>query len=346
MWAEGTGMLNQSPSRRRLAIAVATCFVGASAVGWAQAAAAQPRLKRTEPAVTHLRATPSVLKHAGGSVRLTAKTSGATKCRVTASVALKGLPTTIGCKSGKPALTVPVPANNGDKVRSIEFSLRALGSHGTYAEESRYVQVLPPPASITSFSAAPSDLSSAGGKVRLRATTTRATTCVLAVSPKLKGLPRQLGCSGGKLTKLVKLPAATSGSATEYAFVLVALGPGGSAPTGETAVQVTGKKPSVTKFSASPSKLPSAGGVVKVSVTVADATECSFGYRWEGGGDTVGGKWPHDIACSSGTYSFKVTVKPNTTKFADRITFELNAISEGGTHSAKKQPVVTEAAAG
>ena len=333
-----SGMGHRLPA----ALAVAAIAVS-SLVVVESAAVAQGRTARSGPTVSHFRATPAQLKFAGGRVRLTGRTTGATKCEFTSGSAIKGLPVTVACADGHPFVTVSVPANHGSGVHSISFQLTAEGTHGAYEEEGLFVHVLPRPASIISFSASAGTLTSAGGRITLTGKVQRALQCVITSSPRVAGLPVSLPCAHGKLAKAVTLPAAPGGSTVTYDFALAAAGLGGGGPTVETTVNVTGKAPSVSRFTATPSKLPRRGGTVVLTITVANASECGFGYDWNGGSDPINGSLG-TIACTSGTFKYKVSFARNTTPSADAVTFEALVTSDGGDIDAPQEPTVVEAA--
>jgi hypothetical protein len=157
-------------------------------------------------------------------------------------------------------------------------------------------------------------------------------------------LPVSVPCTSGTVTKTVSLPAATSGTTNSWNFALSAAGLGGGAPTSVLTVLVTGKAPSVTAFSVSPTTLPSSGGTVTLSITVADAYQCGFGYGWSGGSNPIGSSLPHSISCTSGTYTYKVPFAADSTKSADTVVFTALVVSGGGTVTPKETPTVVEAA--
>ncbi|HXY43019.1 MAG TPA: hypothetical protein VEH29_02425 [Acidimicrobiales bacterium] len=324
-----------------VALAVAAVTLSCAAV---PPAAAQARGSRAGPTVSHFHATPAQLGAAGGRVLLTGRTTGTSRCEFTSGSAIKGLPVTVPCGDGRPAITVSVPANHGSGVHSISFQLTAEGAHGAYEEEGLFVHVLPRPAVITSFSASASTLSAAGGTVTLTARVVRALECVITSSPKVAGLPASLPCAHGTLVRTVTLPPAAGGATVTYDFALAAAGLGGGAPTVETSVNVTGRAPSVSRFTATPPRLSHKGGTVTLTITVANASECGFGYTWTGGSDPINGNLG-TIACTSGTYRYKVSFARNTTVSTDTVTFEALVTSDGGDLDAPQQPAVIEAAA-
>ena len=58
----------------------------------------------------------------------------------------------------------------------------------------------------------------------LSATVSNTTTCVFSVTPALTGLPATLGCTSGKGSVPVTVPANTSTTAKTYTFGLSAQG--------------------------------------------------------------------------------------------------------------------------
>jgi hypothetical protein len=325
-------------------LAAAAIAVGAMAAT-ATVATAQQSRAASGPTISGFKATPPTLKSGGGDVRLTALTTGATKCEITSGSTIKGLPTTIPCPGGHPGITVAVPANSGSSVQSISFQMKAEASNGAYAEEGLFVHVLPRAAAVTSFTSNLATVPSSGGKVILSGKVVRANLCVISVNPAVTGLPAEVTCSTGSLTKTVTLPAATSGTSAQYDFALSAAGPGGAAPSAQVAVTVTGKAPTISSFTATPSTLPSGGGTVTLSITVADANECGFGYSWSGGSNPIGSSLPHDMSCTSGTYTYKVPFAADTTKSPNVVTFNMTKVTSGGGSAVPtSSPVVTEAA--
>jgi Peptidase A4 family len=80
--------------------------------------------------------------------------------------------------------------------------------------------------SIARFTATPSALSASGGKVRLQAVVHGATKCRFWSATTLKGLPSIKGCTSGKASLSVKLPANTTSSTKTYSLGLTARGAG------------------------------------------------------------------------------------------------------------------------
>jgi hypothetical protein len=329
---------------RRLAAVLAAAAVSVSAVTVAASGAvAQYRKAPAPPSVSDFHATPAQLKYHGGRVRLTGHTTGAATCKFTSGSAIKGLPVTLPCSGGHPAISVTVPPDHGNGVHSISFQLTALGANKAFSEEGLYVHVLPRAASITSLKASVTKLPSTGGKVTLTGTMVRALLCIITVSPKLAGTPASIPCASGKVSKTLRLPPADGGATESYDFALTAAGLGGSAPTFQTTVFVTGKAPSVSSFTVSPVTLPASGGTVTLSIRVANASECGFGYSEVGGPDPIGHALG-TIECTTGTFTYKVHFAANPSSSADTVNFDALVTSQGGQITPPQQPMVVEAA--
>lgn len=132
-------------------------------------------------------------------------------------------------------------------------------------------------------------------------------------------------CRSGGAQKVLK----ALGTGAMVALMVVVTGGQASAklaPVGRTA------KPVVLSFKASPSHLPSSGGVVVLSASVRHASTCTFG-----GSGTL------KVSCASGTARARDAVGPNRTSSVRRLTFWFDARGKGGT-TPKRALTVTEAA--
>lgn len=105
----------------------------------ASPASTQPLIlaKRPKPAlhsgktnVGLFTAIPATVPAAGGSVRLLAVVQSATSCRFTSSKALKQLPATERCASGRASIEVRLPRNSTSADRTYHFQLLASGPRG------------------------------------------------------------------------------------------------------------------------------------------------------------------------------------------------------------------------
>ncbi len=81
-----------------------------------------------------------------------------------------------------------------------------------------------PPPTVSSLTASPSTLSSAGGSVTLSANVTNATTCAFSSNRSIAGLPATIPCSNGAATESVTVPANTRKLALTYKFRLAVTG--------------------------------------------------------------------------------------------------------------------------
>jgi hypothetical protein len=83
------------------------------------------------PLISFFRATPKTLRLAGGAVSLTASVKNATSCTFSVTPALKGLPKTDSCNSGRATTDVSLPENTGAAVKTDRFSLKVTGPGGS-----------------------------------------------------------------------------------------------------------------------------------------------------------------------------------------------------------------------
>ncbi len=306
---------------------------------------AQGRSTGRGPVISEFTATPSQLDYRGGKVELVARTRRASRCEVTSTLNTPGVPSRISCRGGRISITVKVPGDATARVRSIPFRLKASAGHGTYAERTLYVHVLPRPPAVASFSSSPTSLPPSGGTVTLTGRVRRALRCVISASPEIAGLPVSLPCADGKVAKVVVLPAVSGGQGRATYFALSVAGLGGSASSAEAVVYVRGHTPTATSFTATPSNLPATGGSVTLSISVTNASQCGFGYSWSGPSDPIAkGAFPANILCSSGTYTYKVAFAPDLGSLPVEVSFQATVISDGGDISPSVQPTVVEAA--
>lgn len=124
---------------------------------------------------------------------------------------------------------------------------------------------------ISSFTVAPSSLTSAGGTATLVWSTSNATSFLVTSSPNLAGLP---SAPGGT----VAIPANVTASAMTYTLTLTATGAAGTtAATSTTSVTVAAAgagtpNPTITSFTANPNTFTSAGGTATLLWSANNAT--------------------------------------------------------------------------
>ncbi|HTZ07678.1 MAG TPA: hypothetical protein VMB72_01320, partial [Acidimicrobiales bacterium] len=286
------------------------------------------------PSISAFSASPPSLPHAGGSVTLSAKVSGASSCVVSSSPTLAGLPKTLSCASGL-STTLSVPANPSAKAQTYKLTLEALGSKKVKAPKLTLTVAGASGPGISTFVATPASLGAAGGMVVLSATVTDVTSCTFSSTPAITGLPATVSCSGGLAMKSVSIPANT-GSSRTYTFSV-------SAVDKKTTVKATPVKvaeaapgpPSIASFNATPGVLTSAGGSVQLAASVTGAGTCTFSSL-----PAIAGL-PTTVACSSGNPQVDVTVPANTTTSQVGYVFSLTAT---GTTSVNASPVVVDEA--
>jgi hypothetical protein len=89
-----------------------------------------PRRHSDRARIGAFTAIPATLPSAGGTVHLFAVVASATTCRFSASKALKPLPATERCSSGRVSIEVKLPKNPTASTRTYDFQLVVSGSHG------------------------------------------------------------------------------------------------------------------------------------------------------------------------------------------------------------------------
>ncbi len=208
---------------RALLLSVNLAAIGALCLSASTALAAG--LNR--PTVKSLTLSPTSLSHAGGTTRLQAAVKHATSCRISITPRLAGLPKTRSCSSGHLVVSFHVGANPSAAPRQFTVTLKAVKS-GHHVTKSVHLKLTGMQPSITSFSASPAGLPTAGGVTNLTAGVSDASTCQLSASPAVTGLPAAVPCSGTSYSQQVTLPANTSTAVVSYSFTLQVTGPGGS----------------------------------------------------------------------------------------------------------------------
>ena len=190
----------------------------------------------TPPVISSLAANPPFLTPQGGRVIVSATVSGASTCKLSASLLVSGLPETVDCSSGAVSTTITLPANLTTATKVYTITLTAVGS--TTVKATTIVDVAGSGPAISGFSATPPSVDNAGGAIVLGASIIRAKSCLVSVAPAVSGLPETVACPGGAITVPVTLPANANSSATVYQFTLTATGT--STATAMTTVSVAG----------------------------------------------------------------------------------------------------------
>jgi len=113
---------------------------------------------------------------------------------------------------------------------------------------------------VTSFKAAPSSLSNAGGVVVLKANVTNASTCGFAANPPVSGLPVTLPCAGGAAKTTVAFPANATTTPETYVITLTVTGSGTVTVNKVVTVGTAAPVPTITSIS--PAKGPPLGNMV------------------------------------------------------------------------------------
>ncbi len=132
-----------------------------------------------------------------------------------------------------------------------------------------------PPATVSSFTASPTSLTSAGGVATLAWQVSNASTCTVTSQPALPGLPTNVDCSSGSGTAQVTLPGTPrTDAATSYAFNLKVNGTnGGASATASATASVSAAVPGQVELpNATIAALQQASGA-QVSLTVEPTTQ-------------------------------------------------------------------------
>jgi len=110
-----------------------------------------------------------------------------------------------------------------------------VGGPGSFGSDS-VAGAAPADATVSSFMAAPSSLSSSGGQVKLSAQVTGATSCEFSSNPTIAGLPVSVACSNGKVKTTVTVPSSVATVIETYRFTLTVTGASGPEATARAAV--------------------------------------------------------------------------------------------------------------
>ena len=200
------------------------------------AATAASAATTTPPAISSLAANPPFLTPQGGMVIVSATVSGASTCKLSASLLVSGLPENVACTSGAVSTVITLPANLTTATKVYTITLTAVGS--TTVKATTVVDVAGSGPAISGFSATPPSVANTGGAIVLGASILRAKSCVVSVAPALSGLPETVACPGGGITVTLTLPGNTNTTAETYQFTLAATGT--TTVTATTAVSVAG----------------------------------------------------------------------------------------------------------
>ena len=112
---------------------VTAAVIGMGVVGGTGAAVASSTVQHKPskaPVVAGLRVTPDKLVHGGGQVKVSARVARATKCELSGTPKVAGLPVTFRCAGGTVARTVTLPADVSTTAHRYTVTLVAIGPHG------------------------------------------------------------------------------------------------------------------------------------------------------------------------------------------------------------------------
>ena len=189
---------------------------------------------------------------------------------------------------------------------------------------------------VVSFTATPATLTYLGGKVVLAATLNYASSCVLSVTPSVKGLPKSFPCSNSVMRK-ISLPINKTAAAISYSFGLTVRNKTAAiAATPAVVAEPAIPAPVVSAFTASSPSLGSAGGKVVLRAAFQYGKSCALAVTPPLKG------FPKTFACSTKVKT-SVTLLPNMTSSALSYSFALSITNKTGNVAAT--PVVVAEAA-
>ena len=329
-------------------VMVAAGFATLVLGGAGGAALAREKGSNHAPKVSSFRAKPANLPSAGGDVVLAAVVANASRCRFSSRPAVDGMPVTLPCNSGTISTSVVLPPNASSRAATYTFKLRVRSASGKVTKAKPVKVTVAAPSgsqapSVSSFTATPANLPSAGGDVVLAAVVANASRCRFSSRPAVDGMPVTLPCHSGTISTSVVLPPNASSRAATYTFKLRVRSASGKVtkakPVKVTVAAPSGSQaPSVSSFTATPANLPSAGGDVVLAAVVANASSCNFSSS-----PGIAGL-PKTLPCSKGSVSTSVTAPANTSTRVATYSFQLLATGSRGT--ASSEPVDVTVAAG
>jgi hypothetical protein len=242
-------------------------------------------------------------------------------CTLRSEPAIAGLPKTAACTTSFDK-TVTVPANTSGTGGTFTLTLKATKGDKSASRAVTVKQSGATPPNVV-ISAKPTSLTAAGGKVTIRGTVTHTKTCALTSKPNLGS--KKGSCSSGTIIKAFTVPPNMSGSSRFFAFMVKAVGPGGST-TGTLLLRQPAGPVAVTLITSSPASLPAGGGPLRVHGTVTGAKTCSMTSTPDVGSGSV--------PCKDGTFSKDFTIPANSTASPGSYSFNLSASGAGGSADA------------
>jgi hypothetical protein len=235
--------------------------------------------------------------------------------------------------------TIPLTMNTSRGRRLLTAAAAALTviAMGTPASASPRIPASNP--TVSSLHLAPSTVAHGGGAVVLKATIHHASSCKVASSRHVSGLPVTHSCSSGHLNVTFHVGADPTAALRHVTITVRAVAGSHHTTKTVTLTQAAAPLPSVTGFAVSPAHLASSGGHVHLTATVRHATSCKLSVT-----PALAGL-PVNVACTSSAFSRVVSLPADTSSTAHSYLFTLSAHGAGGTKAASTHPMATVAGA-
>ena len=193
---------------------------------------------------------------------------------------------------------------------------------------------------ITNYGAQPSAIPYTGGSVTVSADVSGASSCTFSGSGHaLTGLPATVACGSGSASAVLSVAENISARTRTFRVKLTATGSSANAAAVTLFTESAAPpKPTIADLSGTPDPLPYTGGLVTLSATVTDGSECTFSSP----SPSIGGL-PETVSCGTGTVSTTAAVTANATTVEKKLTIKLLVI--GPAKSATARGEITLSAA-
>ena len=212
---------------------------------------------------------------------------------------------------------------------TLPGAILPLGAHAASA----------PPPTISNFAPSTSSMPSTGGSVTLTATLAASATCTLKAKPTPSSLVAKPACTTAALSTSVTLPSNVSISPVVYSFTLQAKNAAGRSTATTTVTVAAALAPTISGFSASPPGLPSTGGSVRLTATLAAAASCSLKAS------PAIPNFSGSPECDLGHLSTTVQIPVNITLSPVTYKFKLKSSNDAGKGAATLTVIVAAAVA-
>lgn len=143
----------------------------------------------------------------------------------------------------------------------------AAGASGTPSRAKRVRE-------LRSLQIAPEVLPASGGPVRLEARLSGAHACTVVANRPVPRLPVRVPCRKTAWSRVLHLPADTSSTPARFVITVRAVGPKGAEVARVRLIEAAKNRPLIANVTARPAVLPAAGGPVKLSADVVQASSC------------------------------------------------------------------------